>query len=262
MSQTTSLTSQISGKNTMTNQIKNSLSIFPFLFITILLTTTQFPRFSSAAKIHISDDLDDVIDDEEDDDWKNWGKKKATPSPEFEFHPSDLEKMEPSDIQAKMMKHHTGPLFGFVKLILGVQRTPDKVSEIAMKWSKVSKTGGLEVKFMGVDLSTIMFTMEAGQDMEELRQEQVNCDHDELESGSMFRIHSLQFRNFPSSLDVVTAKLKEFILEQPDAYEVKIGDVVYRRPGDPPLEEVIETLRKETDKVNSPAAEEHEKDEL
>ena len=54
-------------------------------------------------------------------------------------------------------------------------------------------------------------------------------------------------------------QLKEFILEQPDAYEVKIGDYIYRRPGDPPLEEVIEKLQSE--KGDSPNSE-HEKDEL
>lgn len=38
------------------------------------------------------------------------------------------------------------------------------VSEIAMKWTNVARTGGIEVKFMRVDISTIMFTMEKGQD--------------------------------------------------------------------------------------------------
>ncbi|XP_021748099.1 uncharacterized protein LOC110713956 [Chenopodium quinoa] len=201
----------------MTYQI--TLSLSTFLFLTISLLTHRIPRLANAGKIHITDDLDDVIDDEEDDDWINWGKKTPTPSPQFDLNPSDLDKMDPSQIQAQMINHHTGPLFGFIKLRLGVRRTPDEVSEIAMKWSKVSKTGGLEVKFMGVDLSTVMFTMEAGQDRDEL---------------------------------------KEFILEQPDAYEVKIGDVVYRRPGDPPLEEVIEMLRGETGN----SFEGHEKDEL
>ena len=37
-----------------------------------------------------------------------------------------------------------------------------------MKWTKVVKTGGIEVNFMGVDLSTIMFTMERGQDVSEV----------------------------------------------------------------------------------------------
>lgn len=33
-----------------------------------------------------------------------------------------------------------------------------------MKWTKVARTGGIEANFMGVDVSTIMFTMEKGQD--------------------------------------------------------------------------------------------------
>ena len=110
---------------TMTNQITNRLSLF--IFLTILVThysIIPFPRFANAGKIHITDDLDDIIDDEEDDDWKNWGKKKPNPSHEFDLNPSDFDKMEPAQIQAEMMKHQTGPVFGFVKLRLGVQRTP------------------------------------------------------------------------------------------------------------------------------------------
>lgn len=37
-------------------------------------------------------------------------------------------------------------------------------------------------------------------------------------------------------------QLKEFVLSQPEAYEIKIGDQVFRRPGDPPLEEVVTEL--------------------
>lgn len=43
------------------------------------------------------------------------------------------------------------------------------VSEIAMKWTKVARTGAIEAKFSGVDVSTIMFTMERGQDALEVR---------------------------------------------------------------------------------------------
>ncbi|CAB4300457.1 unnamed protein product [Prunus armeniaca] len=43
----------------------------------------------------------------------------------------------------------------------------DMVAEIAMKWTKVLRTGALGVRFMGVDLNTIMFNMEQGQDMTE-----------------------------------------------------------------------------------------------
>lgn len=36
------------------------------------------------------------------------------------------------------------------------------VGEIAMKWTRVLRTGAMEVRFNGVDTSTIMFTMENG----------------------------------------------------------------------------------------------------
>ncbi|KAH9617024.1 hypothetical protein KSS87_009188 [Heliosperma pusillum] len=188
--------------------INQTHQILLLLLTLLLLTHHTLIQFTNAGKIHITDDLDDVVDDEEDDDWINWGKKKPSPLPQPEFNPSDLDHMDPAQIQAEMSKFQTGPVFGFVKLRLGLQRTPDEVSETAMKWTKVLKTGGLVVKFMGVDISTVMFTMEAGQDIDEV---------------------------------------KEFILEQKDAYEIKIGNNAYRRPGDPPLEEVIEALRREKD---------------
>lgn len=86
-----------------------------------LLLLLQNPHFAQAGKrrVHITDDLDDVFDDEEDDAWREWGKK---PTPNFQ--PSDISKMDPSQIQAEMMNRHTGPVIGFVKLRLGAQRTP------------------------------------------------------------------------------------------------------------------------------------------
>ena len=38
------------------------------------------------------------------------------------------------------------------------------------------------------------------------------------------------------------------MLEQAEAYEIKIGDQVFRRAGDPPLEEVVEELQKKKKK--------------
>lgn len=43
------------------------------------------------------------------------------------------------------------------------------VAEIAMQWTKVLKTGSVEAKFMAVDLNTLMFTMDRGQDLNEVR---------------------------------------------------------------------------------------------
>ncbi|CAL8123140.1 unnamed protein product [Prunus armeniaca] len=112
---------------------------------------------------------------------------------------------------------------GFIGLLFPSQ---DTVAEIAMKWTKVLRTGALGVRFMGVDLNTIMFNMEQGQDMTEL---------------------------------------KEFVLNRPEAYEIKIGDQVFRRPGDPPLEEVVEKLQNEKKRVENESPAEsntHLKEEL
>ncbi|KAF3442997.1 hypothetical protein FNV43_RR16916 [Rhamnella rubrinervis] len=95
------------------------------------------------------------------------GQKKSTPSSDFDLPPSDLSKMKLSEIQSEMMKRHSGPVFGFVKLRLGVKRTQDVVAETAMKWTKVLRTGAIEAKFMGLDLTTIMFNMENGQNIAE-----------------------------------------------------------------------------------------------
>uniref|UniRef100_A0A7N0R8C1 Mesoderm development candidate 2 n=1 Tax=Kalanchoe fedtschenkoi TaxID=63787 RepID=A0A7N0R8C1_KALFE len=177
-------------------------------FLLIILLLSFAAAQIADAKIHITDDLDDVVDDEEDESWKEWGKKKAAGS-EFD-PPPDFSKMELMDIQEEMMKRQVGPVFGFVKLRLGIKRTADMISELAMKWTKVSRTGAIEAQFMGVDSATIMFTMQRGLD---------------------------------------STQLREFVLSQPEAYEIKIGDSVYRRPGDPPLEVVIDRMRadKETD---------------
>ncbi|XP_042478026.1 uncharacterized protein LOC122059357 [Macadamia integrifolia] len=182
--------------------------LFLLLALIFIIKDYGIVRVAEGGKrrVHIPDDLEDVIDDGEDEEWKRWGEK-STPSQDFEFDPPppmDFTKMDTSQIQDEMMNRHSGPSFGFVKLRLGVRRSPDMVTEIAMKWTKVLKTGSIEANFKAVDTNTIMFTMQRGKD---------------------------------------TTELKEFVLNQPEAYEMKIGDHVVRRPGDPPLEEVIEKLR-------------------
>ncbi|XP_047977850.1 uncharacterized protein LOC125219820 [Salvia hispanica] len=171
------------------------------LFLFLLLVAAgkfQFYKFADAAqrKIHITDDLDDVVDDEEDDEWREWGTVKARP--DFDPPPTDFTKMQEQNIK--------GPVFGFVKLRPGNRRTSEMVSEIAMKWTKVARTGATEARFSTVDLSTLMFTM-------------------------------------PKALNVF--ELKEYLLSQPEAYEIKIGDQLFRRPGDPTFDEVFRKLQME-----------------
>ncbi|CAL5192696.1 unnamed protein product [Lathyrus oleraceus] len=172
-----------------------------FLLFLLLISLNSHFALAGKRKVHITDELDDVFDDEEDDDWKQWGKKPA-PS----FAPSDITKMDTSQIQEEMMKRHTGPVIGFVKLRLGVRRTPDMVAELAMKWTRVLRTGAIGIRFTGVDLNTIMFNMDSIKDLEEL---------------------------------------KEFVLDQSEAYEIKMGEQFFRRPGDLPLDELIQKQHRE-----------------
>lgn len=113
----------------------------------------------------------------------------------------------------------------------------DTVSEIAMKWSKVVKTGAIEAKFMGVDLTTVMFTMERGLDVSEVSAF-VNSLPLTTQCYCFFWAVSFIYL-------FIIFQLKEFLFDQPEAYEVKIGDQVFRRPGDPPLEEVVQKLQEE-----------------
>ncbi|XP_052192877.1 uncharacterized protein LOC127801632 [Diospyros lotus] len=212
--------------------MKNQTPSLQFLILLIFTANlvgpfNGIPRLAEAGKrrVHITDDLDDVVDDEEDEAWREWGKKSTPPS-KFDPPPLDFSDKEMPQLQAEMLKRQFGPVFGFIKLRLDLPRTPETVSEIAMKWTKLSRTGSIETQFMGFDLNTVMFTMEKGQD---------------------------------------SIELKEFVLNQPEAYEIKIGDQVFRRPGDPPLEEEVVKLRQERSKADETRLKgdnEHRKDEL
>ena len=164
-----------------------------------------------AKRAAIPDDLRDVVDDEEDEEWRHWGAGSgARDVPDRP--PPDLSRMDPAALRAEILRGHGGPSLGFVKLRPGGGRAREEVAGIATRWSNVLRTGSVAAKFVAVDLGTLMFTMERGRDMREL---------------------------------------KEFILGQPEAYEFKVGDQFFRRPGDPPLDQVIEMLRKQTKNEDS-----------
>ncbi|KAL0008344.1 hypothetical protein SO802_009846 [Lithocarpus litseifolius] len=193
-------------------------TILLFLILPFLLSQNLKPvRHAEAAgagkrRIQVTNDLDDIVDNEEDEAWKEWGKKPTSSGDESDLRPSDLWKMSDADIQAEMMNPHSGSSIGLVKLRFRSPPTEDMVADTAMKWTKVLKTGGIGARLMGIDLGTILFTIERGQD---------------------------------------TTELREFLLDQPEAYEIKIGDQTFRRPGDPPFEEVIAELQNEKNKVDN-----------
>ena len=77
--------------------------------------------------------------------------------------------------------------------------------------------------------------------------------HVSLSNSQLCFIFRFQLLIFLKEIVSFLFQLKEFVLSQPEAYEFKIGDQVFRRPGDPPLDQVLEKLQKE--KSNKPKEE-------
>lgn len=120
-----------------------------------------------AKRAAIPDDLRDVVDDEEDEDWRHWGAASGTREVP-ERPPPDLSRMDPAALRAEILRGHGGPSLGFVKLRPGVRRTREGVMGIATRWTNVLRTGSVAAKFVAVDFGTLMFTMERGRDMLEV----------------------------------------------------------------------------------------------
>ncbi|OQU93232.1 uncharacterized protein LOC8085480 [Sorghum bicolor] len=178
----------------------------------VLLCATAGPALG-AKRARIPDDLRDVVDDEEDDEWRHYGAPSSRGQGRGDGPPPDLSKMDPAALQAELLRGQTGPSFGFVKLRPGTARSREDVVGIATRWSNVLRTGSVDAKFVAVNFGTLMFTMERGRDILEL---------------------------------------KEFILSQPEAYEFKIGDQIFRRPGDPPLDQVLDKPQKKKQVPHKP----------
>ncbi|VVA40667.1 PREDICTED: Mesoderm development candidate 2 [Prunus dulcis] len=132
----------------------------------------------------------------------------------------------------------------------------DTVAEIAMKWTKVLRTGALGVRFMGDDLNTIMFNMERGQDTTEVWMDD-NC-LDQLALMIEKAVNSTGTNSLYSPDEGVC-------VEPTRGLQIKIGEQDFQRPGDSPLEEVVEKLQNEKRRVgnDSPAeSNRHLKEEL
>lgn len=177
-----------------------------WLCLLLLLSLLAAQASAMKRRVHIPDELSDVEDNEEDDEWKEWGKTKQSADPYGPPPDPPEDPEEMEEYQLEMMKRATGPSMGFVKLRLGVQRTAEEVTKIAEKWTDLLKTGSISAKIYAVDRATIMFVLPFGQD---------------------------------------TTEVKEFVLSQDEAYEFKLGNAAFRRPGDPPVEAVLDKMHAE-----------------
>ncbi|PWA77864.1 mesoderm development candidate 2 [Artemisia annua] len=183
-----------------------AIHIRPIFFLILFIAFVTINVTATKKRVHIPDDLHDVKDNEEDEAWIEWGQKKRMTVEEFDPPPENFSDLDFTQMQEEVMKRQVGQSYGFVKLRLTDDpRTPNMVSEIAEKWTNLAKTGAIGVIFMGFDLTTVMFTLQNAQD---------------------------------------TLEFKDFVLDQPEAYEIKMGDQLFRRPGDPPFEDLLKELHK------------------
>jgi hypothetical protein len=144
------------------------------VLLLVLVLAGPISTAAGAKRRAIPDDLRDVVDDEEDEDWRHWGAPAARrdlPNPP----PPDLSRMDPAALRAEVLRGQTGPSLGFVKLRLGVRRSQEDVMGIATRWSSVLRTGSVPAKFVAVDFGTLMFTMERGRDLLEVRRTILLC---------------------------------------------------------------------------------------
>nr|XP_043620299.1 uncharacterized protein LOC122592159 [Erigeron canadensis] len=207
-------------------------------FLMLLIVYCNQGVVGTKKRVHIPDDLHDVEDNEEDDEWKEWGRNKRMTVEEFDPPPENFSDMDFTRMQDEVTKRQVGTSYGFVKLRLDDHRTPDMVSDIAVKWTQLARTGAIEVTFMGFDITTVMFSLQNAQNI--------------LEVGFIPTEHLNYILWY--SLDDSGITFKEFVLDQSEAYEIKMGERYFRRPGDPPYDDLLKELHKEKNKHATRAA--------
>lgn len=99
-----------------------------FVFLSAFLLILFIRAAEGKKRTSIPDDLANVVDEEEDEQWKEWGKTttKKSSTVDFDSPPLDYDfsKLNHDEIQNEMFKRFVGPAFGFIKLRL----TTDSVS--------------------------------------------------------------------------------------------------------------------------------------
>jgi hypothetical protein len=184
---------------------KASLIYLPLFIFFNLVLWSELETTAQAALKVHIPDQLDDVEDNEED--QAWKDWGKVKKEKLQFNPPpEFDGKDLDKYQEEMLDRQMGTSMGFVKLRLGVSRKPEEAGLIARKWTDLLKTGSIQAKIYAVDRSTIMFVIERGQETKEVR---------------------------------------DFVLSQDEAYEFKIGNAAFRRPGDPPLEVVLDQLIEE-----------------
>ena len=122
--------------------------------------------------MHIPDDLEGVIDDEEDEDFAAWGRNKVREQGDDAPQAMDLGPDGKIDVSKLMKKQAAGPQLTFARLKPDPtgKRTLDDVNELGAKWAGLLRSGGMSEKVFGVDENTMLLSLTDGSIMDEVRE--------------------------------------------------------------------------------------------
>ena len=182
---------QLAHRSTMRPFIRRStLAIVLICFLVAPRCVLAKPR------PRVPEKLDDVVDDEEDDEYKSWGMTKRQLAMEREmegggppggggggFDLSELTKGGKGGGFDALAAASSGPQMTFVKLNPppdGSTRTQKQVDELSGKWATLLRSGGMSENLYAIDVDTVLINMADGKYMPEVRE--FLWEQDEVES--------------------------------------------------------------------------------
>eukprot|EP00271_Cylindrocystis_brebissonii_P015857 TRINITY_DN38903_c0_g1_i1.p1 TRINITY_DN38903_c0_g1~~TRINITY_DN38903_c0_g1_i1.p1 ORF type:complete len:242 (+),score=37.44 TRINITY_DN38903_c0_g1_i1:212-937(+) len=165
------------------------------LFSSLLIEcSAQKPR------VRIPNNLDDVVDSEEDEDWKEWGKVPEPKLPKGAYHEGS-KTMNMGLMQEFTAAKMKSEVYGWIKLRPDDKRTDEDLPRLAFEWTKLLQSGHIKGAFRPIDIRTIWFQLADDRTLPEFQ--------------------------------------KNFIFERPEVYEYRLMDTVLRRKGDKPLSKIL-----------------------
>jgi len=147
--------------------LRAASGVSALLALVCLIALAAEPAVGQRRGPKIPDDLHDVVDDEEDDDWKSWGRTKRDNPPDKE-PPFEIGN-GPIDMSKVMNQQKAGPQLTFARLRPDPTRTKEEVDEIGMRWSALLRTGGMADQIYPIDEGTILISIIDGKYMDEIK---------------------------------------------------------------------------------------------
>ena len=127
--------------------------------VSLLASAAARPR------ARIPDDLDNVYDDEEDEEFRAWGRTGARADAGVDGDSSD-------DLSAFTQPGISGQQLTFARLVPDPTgaRTREDVDKLGSKWADLLRSGGMSEKIYAIDHDTVLISVKDGAYMPEVRE--------------------------------------------------------------------------------------------